>query len=576
MKTAAESSFRTVTLAMVKGSIVVAAVAGQAGIAGAAYRIPESRSVIWEGRVGVPGDIPSRTWICETLQPSGGDDTLRLQEAIRRCPAGDVLRLGPGTFRVSRPITMKAGITLRGSGMDATTLQGARGMTGSYLIGLRDGHASFDLGNARHLELIGGLEKGSDTISTASPHGWRPGDYVVIDQLNDPRSDPPVSSSGTAGNCTWCGRERGARSLGQMVKIVSVPSATTIKVEIPLYWSYRKELRPQGTVVKGVVAETGIEDLTVDNTLSGNASQADNGTIFMNEAVSSWLLRVQAIGSYRNMVRIYGGYRNTIRGCRFHEGVPALPANGGQYDTSRAYGINLSQWSSAMLIENNEFYHLAMSVILDGPVSGNVIAYNYFHDNYNSVSWQQDAIAHHGAHPMMNLYEGNLASGLSMSADNIWGTSSDNTFFRNRITNSPSFTSRTWAIDLYQGVRYYNLVGNVIGDTSDSIYELANTPFSTSRARAIYKTGYVSGGDSSGTGGDRLVQQTLIRHGNWDSVSKSVQWHDRDDRALPPSLYLEKKPLWWGKVNWPAIGPDVSPMYPAAAAVGTPWGASSR
>lgn len=560
--------------ALLSALLLFMAISCLTSVAGATYGLPAERSVPWQGKVGVKGDIPARTAIFRTLVPSGGDDAAAIQTAVKACPPGSVVKLKTGTFRISRPITLKAGTTLRGSGMGATTLQGVSGMKGSYLLGFRDGGASFDLSNAPHINLAGGFSKGSSTIRTASPHGWVAGDHVAIDQLNDDSADPPVSSSGTSGSCTWCGRGRGARSLGQTVKIVEVPSAKTAVVEIPLYWNFDAKLTPQGTKVIGVVPDTGLEELTLDNTLSGNSAQADDGTVLMSAAVNSWLLGVEVVGSYKNMVRVYGGYRNTIRGCKFHEGIPARPTDGAQYDTNRAYGVNMSQWLSACLIENNEFYHLAMSVVLDGPVSGNVIAYNYFHDNFNPVSWQQDAIAHHGGHPMMNLYEGNYAAGLSISADNIWGTSSHNTLFRNRVFNSTAFTSRTWAIDLYQKTRYYNLVGNVLGDRRDTIHHLDNADFSISNAHAIYKTGYADGGDSASVGNDHQVSATLLRHGNWDSVTNGVGWSGTDRRVLPGSLYLSRKPSWWGNLPWPAIGPDVSPLYPAAPppGMGTPWG----
>jgi len=32
------------------------------------------------------------------------------------------------------------------------------------------------------------------------------------------------------------------------------------------------------------------------------------------------------------------------------------------------------------------------------------------------------------------------------------------------------------------------------------------------------------------------------------------------DHNLPASLYLSAKPTWFGSLNFPAIGPDISPM----------------
>ncbi|MFL6500239.1 MAG: hypothetical protein ACJ8LL_05925, partial [Candidatus Udaeobacter sp.] len=60
---------------------------------------------------------------------------------------------------------------------------------------------------------------------------------------------------------------------------------------------------------------------------------------------------------------------------------------------------------------------------------------------------------------------------------------------------------------------------------------------------------------------DRNVKATILRHGNWDRVSKNVVWDDRiSDQTIPNSLYLTMKPLWWGELPWPPIGPDRHPM----------------
>jgi hypothetical protein len=61
---------------------------------------------------------------------------------------------------------------------------------------------------------------------------------------------------------------------------------------------------------------------------------------------------------------------------------------------------------------------------------------------------------------------------------------------------------------------------------------------------------------------DPTVAQTLLRHGNFDYVTNSTIWDPKiSDHTLPPSLYLSGKPVWFGEVPFPAIGPDVSGMF---------------
>lgn len=541
------------------------AVTGLASVAGATYSLPADRSITWQGNVGVSGDIPTRTTVYKTLSPSGGNDTSAIQTAITDCPAGQVVKLAAGTFTVSSSVKMKSGVTLRGAGMGATTIKGAAGMSGGYIVGTNGS----SLGSS--ISLSSGISKGSKTITTSSSHGWSAGDIILIDQLNNKSGNPVVTNVGSGGTCTWCGRTSGSRSLGQLSKVVAVPSSTTATLEIPLYWNYDSSLSPQATKINGVTSNAGIEDLTVDNTLSGSSSQSgDNGTVSLTGASNCWLLRVEAIGSWQNMVILKAAYRNTIRNGKFHEGSPATPINGTQY-AGRAYGLRFTPYASANLAENNQFYHLWIPVVLNGATSGNVVAYNYIDDLYATTSWNNQAIAFHGAHPVMNLIEGNYTNGRLLG-DWYWGSFSHNTFFRNRQNLLPSRGSGNWNGELQAYNWFYNFVGNVFGTVGiETTYELNN--LNLSGQKSIYKFGYTTDGDGSASGNDPQTYATTLRHGNWDSVTNGPVWDGGDDRALPPSLYLSSKPDWWGTVQWPAIGPDVSPMYPAAGKIGsgTPW-----
>ena len=67
------------------------------------------------------GGIPNRTTVCATVNPLGGgqDDFTDIQNAINKCPAGQVVQLGAGAFTVhlaDLPIQVSTGIVLRGTG----------------------------------------------------------------------------------------------------------------------------------------------------------------------------------------------------------------------------------------------------------------------------------------------------------------------------------------------------------------------------------------------------------------------------------------------------------------------------
>lgn len=536
------------------------ALTGFASVAGATYSLPASRSVVWQGNVGVSGDIPARTTIYTTLSPSGADDSTTIQTALNNCPSGQVVKLNAGTFNISKQITMKSNVVLRGAGMGSTIIKGSTAIASQSIINVALG---FSLGTSVNLT---SATKGSTSITTATAHGWTVGDYILIDQLNDAAGDPPVSNVGTNGTFAYGGRSSGTRSLGQIAKVTAIPTSTTATLEIPLYWTFNPALTAQGTKLNGVIVNTGIEELTVDNLLSYSSSQ--NGTIQIAYASNCWLYHVEVVGAYLSAVSSKMAYRNTYRGCKVHEGTLPTPS----YKSSRAYGIYFNSFGSANLVEDNQLYHLWFGVIMAGAVSGNVISYNYIDQLLADTAWNTSAIAFHGAHPVMNLIEGNYSFGRLM-ADDVWGDSSNNTFFRNKHALLSGKLGGNWNVDLQDSSWYYNIVGNVLGTTGvETNYALENTTFAPATT-TVYRFGYNSDGDSDPAGNDPNVSVTALRHGNWDSFTNGVLWNGSDDRNLPASLYLSAKPSWWGSVQWPAIGPDVSPLYPAAGTNGngTPW-----
>ena len=129
-------------------------------------------------------------------------------------------------------------------------------------------------------------------------------------------------------------------------------------------------------------------------------------------------------------------------------------------------------------------------------------------------------------------------------------------------------------INLFTGTRYFNLVGNVLGKPGyHDTYECA-PPGGKNGNTAIYLLGW-SGNEGSSRPplkDDPRVAGTLVRWGNYDTVTKQAQWNPSEmpsglvqlansapaDHRLPNSFYLSKKPSWWGNMPWPAIGPDVT------------------
>jgi len=223
--------------------------------------------------------------------------------------------------------------------------------------------------------------------------------------------------------------------------------------------------------------------------------------------------------------------------------------------------------TSETLVENNVVYHLNAGLMLDSAGPGNVVAYNFsdemFGNNYPDAAWiYADLVANHCAHPFMSLYESN--QGTQISSDNIHGSSSHQTFFRNNVDRqhaSFTHTGNLGSVVFAANNRYMNVVGNVLGRPGDdaiggAVYE--QTSGNCLGTVAVFKLGY-----PSNCAVDKIVDtkvaSTILRHGNFDYVGKAVVWDPGiAEQKLPPSLYLGKKPSWWGAAPFPAIGPDVN------------------
>src|SRR5262249_51786731 len=122
----------------------------------------------------------------------------------------------------------------------------------------------------------------------------------------------------------------------------------------------------------------------------------------------------------------------------------------------------------------------------------------------------------HGAGENMNLFEGNI--GTAFDGDSIHGSHYMQTVFRNLLYHAPNafwrqpVIAQSWA-------RFYNVVGNVLGDSSYNTYQ-ANETYNSA---AIYELGH-DGSDVVTVNDDPRVLPTLLRWGNWDFVTNAVRW----------------------------------------------------
>ena len=487
------------------------------------------------------------------------------------------MQLSAGTYNISGGLTIPSNVVLRGAGPKSTILNaGASGAASSFIS---FGSGSTPLANDS-VAITAGATAASTSITLADASDVAVGSYLMVTQLNDPTY---VSITTNNGTCTWCDGGlgwNGTRVQGQIVQATAV-SGNKVTISPALYIAYSRT--PLATPFDMGATNAGVEDLQVYMNNTGY----DIANFMLQGASYSWIRNVESNYTDGDHVELHWGYRNEIRDSYFHD---AFTHGAGSTDAD----IFIADKTSGTLVENNALRRLHQSIMLNWGAAGNVIAYNYIDNNFDTVGFNTlfGGLNVHGAHPMFNLWEGNMAPKLD--ADYFWGSSSHNTAFRNWFkgtamiygpltgrgaeqTSTGYWASQALAaVDLAQTTRYYNLVGNVIG--SDQQKSLGKwTPMVVAKQSRAYYTsnnpygytfGYANltdgGGDSKDTD---APYTTAIVHGDYDYVKGTFTWNPNiAQQNLPSSFYRTTKPAWFGTLAWPAFGP--SPTDPTTALVG--------
>ena len=289
-------------------------------------------------------------------------------------------------------------------------------------------------------------------------------------------------------------------------------------------------------------------------------------------------------------------------------------------------------------MQNNILERLHASLMPEWGAAGNVFAYNLGFGNYDSTGCTSPAtvgggmplngcndpyvtmggVVMHGAHPQFNLFEGNVMPAIG--ADSIWGSNSDNTYFRNwavgtndicypvmagstlrSYTVSCAGSNGVWSWQAGRAVNLtflndnFNFIGDVIGTTQTikETYDISGSGIlsKVQRVMAIcgtspcgtssrqyentqydYSLGFGEASDSGGTGANGqgcggpttypceslTPYNTLFLHGEYSNAGSTTIWASGVTQTLPASFYLSAVPAWWEGAHWPAIGPDVT------------------
>jgi len=507
--------------------------------------IPATRRISWNP--GVPGGIPTYPVAINAKDPpynakgdGVADDTAAIQSALNACPTNKAVLLPAGTYKISGTLSVRTRRVLRGEGPSRTIIRN----TGGTAIEMR----TLQTTDVRS-DITSGATKGSTIVVVSSPADFQVGQYAVVNMLND-------GVLVDRGDCSWCSSgDGGARALQQIVRITA-KNADKLTISPGLYVNFYKSPQLFRFLSETPVQLSGVENMKLENTRDDSGS-----LVAMRGVVHCWVKDCELFNLHEHGVYVLRSYGCEIRGNYIHHGT--------SYDSGRSYGILGSWGPSDCLIEDNTFYYLRHSMVLEGGGAGNVFGYNYsarmFDAFYPNTDWLMGDMLNHGSHPIMNLYEGNIVACLLF--DSIHGSASHNTAFRNHILGDgegllQSIVLRRFPVAIQKGNYYMNVVGNVLGLPGHiGLYETDLVLDPTTRI--VYHLGY-DAGKISGTTDDPNVKRTLLRHGNYDYITGQTHWDPSiAEQNLPNSLYLAGKPAWWGNQPWPPIGPDI-PGYVSA------------
>jgi hypothetical protein len=545
-----------------------------------------TKAVDWTN-VGIPGGIPDANWpVCKTISPSGGpDDSTAIQNAVNSCAGGSVVMLTAGTYTLHRTtgtvcvgksddygsgvyeaglcLTDKS-IALRGAGPDQTVLNYG---DGASIISMGKTYLSHS--NINFINITGGATKGSTSVTLANTSGITPGTYLTITEANpnDPFDGSALSTAtGYTGSCGYCGHDLPSNLMEQVDRVTAI-NGNVINLERPLYFDYTSS--PQVYVLP-MIENVGLENLRVVGTAASGTSLTFKN-INVEACAHCWVHNVESdMAVDKSNIYLSDTYGNEISNNYLNDGY--------NHNSGADYALLLEFRNSEDLIQNNIIRRPRHSTPQSGG-AGNVYAYNYellgYMGEYPDSLPETQA---HGAHPFMNLWEGNMTENFEW--DNAHGSSSHNTMFRNYLNmtdTNPATNSQMGsgliALNIAYFSDYNNVIGNVLGPygapCNANTYE---TDASTPKAGAvIWQLGYYDdgGGSTPSQALSNKVGNTLTRGGNYDCVSGSVVWSNNipsgsspassyiASRTLPDSLVFTAAPGYFAATGaaWPPIDP---------------------
>lgn len=427
--------------------------------------------------------IPNRATIYTTLSPSGGDDTSAIQTALNACPAGQVVKLNTGVFRIQDPgLTMSiAGCTLRGSGPGQQLNTGlnqvggggtVRSCTSGTLVTRGDGSYCTDSTATQLVNYDRATSPGHDmlrifpsgaywgssyalvasavqgayslTLTSAPSPAVNAGDIVVVTQngQNDPELYYGDNIADTPGSQYWdacpdstasgAGTGQGGpyRNLCQMMEVVSTSNGgKTITFNTPFTYPYHISAGGCTGCAASLTVYSGDQPLHgvgVENLFIWGA--VNDGNIGITNCAYCWVKNVESAWSRGASVSMTRAFHSVLRDSFLHETPDPNPGGAG-------YQLTINTGASENLVENNIIWYGNKVVIMQASGGGNVFAYNYTDDAFGAGYPDLPEAGINAGHRLaghLELLEGNYSH--KFNGDAYWGAAPHITAFRNHIS----------------------------------------------------------------------------------------------------------------------------------------------
>jgi len=489
--------------------------------------IPADRNFPWNPGMMSKGGIPSRTTVCATLSPSGGNDTTAIQAALDSCPANQVVMLNAGTFTVNNYLLIHSSITLRGAGAGQTILQktnGALPRTGTVVTGtIATGgplnnqifqQANPDVGPDQQPNIIVGQARwprpdsttsqnltadgvqGATSVTIANAAGFAAGQWVLLDEISNlsfvtvPPGYNPAGIQTKAGDHVVFQMHNPSQSWDDPPQAFGwfargYPSNSSSPSDAD--GRMTNEIKEIASVNGNTVTFTSplsigyrVDHLAQLTRYTLGSNGGNGGTQVVNAGVESLTIKGGSDGSLRFEVTAYCWAKNVEVTQWRGEGIAinnsfrnevrdsyihtgSEPTPGGG-----GYAISLADGSSEILIENNISRDVNKVMVARSSGTGSVVAYNYMDDGWISYSptWQEIGLnASHMAGPHHVLFEGNWA--FNMDTDYTHGSSQYMAYFRNYSAGQRGSWTGPDANSRTAGVsswaKGFSFIGNVLG-----------------------------------------------------------------------------------------------------------------